>query len=112
MTCFVIWTDDEEDLGFLMFSAHEGEWPPPGKTDCIFTGSPHDPSLMDDPRARFVTQHKGREWSAEVSYADTQMVVRIDLSAGWRFEILSNAAGNRWMAEREGEKLHGRGMFL
>lgn len=112
MTSFVIRTEDEEDLGFLLFASHEGEWPPAGANACIFSGSPNDPSLLDDPRGRFVMEHKGQEWIADVSYTDTEMTVEIDLRAGWAFRLRSDANGNSWTAVREGETIRGTGMFL
>ncbi|WP_152046413.1 hypothetical protein [Aureimonas psammosilenae] len=112
MTSFVIWTQNEEDLGFLMFAQHDGEWPPAGRHDCMFTGSPRDPQLLNDPRSLFVSQHKGREWMAEVTYTPTDMIVRIDLDTGWIFQIVSNASGNTWTAVRDVERLDGLGVFL
>ncbi|WP_182087205.1 hypothetical protein [Aureimonas sp. ME7] len=112
MTSFVIRTRDEDDLGFLLFAAHEGEWPPAGTIDCVFTGSPHDPSLLDDPRGRFVVTHKDREYSAEIGYTPSEMRVRIDLGDGWLFEIASDEAGNAWTATRGTERLGGSGLFL
>lgn len=112
MTSFVIWTEEEEDLGFLGFAHHEGDWPPAGKNDCIFSGFPHNPSLLDDPRSRFVMEHKGREWVADVNYTDTEMTIRIDLDTGWVFALRSDADGNAWTAVRDGVTLAGTGMFL
>ncbi|WP_414831738.1 hypothetical protein [Afifella sp. YEN Y35] len=112
MTSFVIWTENEEDLGFLMFARHEGEWPPAGRHDCVFTGSPHDPKLLDDPRGLFVAEHKGREWTAEVDYTSEQMTVRIELDAGWVFQIFSSDSGNIWIAARGAERLEGSGLFI
>ena len=112
MTTFVIRTDDERDLGFLMFADHDGDWPPPGAHDCIFSGFPHDPDLIDDPRGRFVMDHKNEERSAEVSYADDEMTVRIGLPTGWTFELRSNADGNRWTAKRGETSVGGTGLFL
>lgn len=71
MTNFVIRTEDERDLGFLMFAGHDGDWPPAGRNDCVFMGAPRDPALLDDPRAFFVAEHKGHEWAADVGYTDT-----------------------------------------
>ncbi|NGN45329.1 hypothetical protein G6N74_30250 [Mesorhizobium sp. CGMCC 1.15528] len=112
VTSFVIWTEDEEDLGFLGFARHDGEWPPAGENECVFSGFPHDPSLLDDPRGRFVMEHKGREWIADVNYTDTEMTVRINLDTGWAFELWSNDKGNNWKAVREDVTLTGTGMFL
>lgn len=112
MTSFVIRTDDEEDLGFLLFANHEGEWPPVGANDCAFSGFPFDPALLDDPRARFVIDHRGEHCIADVSYTDTEMTVQIVLATGWTFNLRSNAEGNAWTAVREGETLQGTGMFL
>lgn len=111
MTSFVIRTEDEEDLGFLLFAAHEGDWPPPGEIGCLFNGFPLDPALLADPRGRLIMDHKGREWPAQVSYSDTEMRVRLDLPDG-HFELRSDAAGNRWNARRGGEAMAGRGEFL
>lgn len=112
MTTFVIRTDDERDLGFLMFAGHDGDWPPAGANDCVFSGFPHDPALLDDPRGRLVMEAKGEEHSAEISYTDEEMTVRIPLPTGWTFDLRSNEAGNRWTAERAGERIEGTGMFL
>ncbi|MCC7253202.1 hypothetical protein [Hyphomicrobium sp.] len=112
MTSFVIRTEDEEDLGFLLFASHDGEWPPAGANECIFGGFPNDPSLLDDPRGRFVVDHKGQEWIADVSYTDAEMTVQINLRTGWTFHLRSNAEGNSWTAVRDGETLHGTGLFL
>lgn len=112
MTSFAIWTDDGEDLGVLGFARHEGAWPPAGGHACVFMGFPHDPALLDDPRARFVMEQKGREWIAEVGYTETEMTARIDLETGWAFVLRSNADGNRWTATREGVTLAGSGLFL
>ena len=112
MTTFIIRTEDEEDLGFILFAKHSGEWPPPGEIDCVFTGSPHAAALRDDPRGRFVAEHKGREWTADVSYTETQMTVRMALSTEWTFAIVSDESGNRWQATRKSEQLQGRGVFL
>ncbi|MCY1406456.1 hypothetical protein D9M71_217230 [compost metagenome] len=95
-----------------MFAAHDGEWPPAGKNDCIFSGFPYAPSLLDDPRARFVMEHKGREWIADVDYTDTEMTVHINLNTGWAFELRSTESGNSWMAARDGEAIRGTGLFL
>lgn len=112
MTSFVIRTEDEEDLGFILFAAHDGEWPPAGENECIFNGAPYDPSLMDDPRGRFVMEQKGREWVAVVDYTDTEMTLRMNLNAGWVFELRSNGSGNNWTAVRDGETIRGTGLFL
>lgn len=40
------------------------------------------------------------------------MNVRMDLGTGWTFEIVSNAAGNKWLAVRGQERLEGSGLFL
>lgn len=112
MTTFVIRTDDERDLGFLMFAGHEGDWPPAGTNGCVFSGFPHDASLLDDPRGRFVMDNKGEEQKAELSYTDEEMTVRIALSTGWAFELRSNEEGNRWTAVRGNETIGGTGMFL
>lgn len=112
MTSFVIRTEDEEDLGFLFFASHDGAWPPAGANACVFSGFANDPSLLDDPRARFVMEHKGQEWVADVRYTNTEMTVQIDLGAGRTFHLRSNAAGNSWTAVRDGEALRGTGVFL
>lgn len=112
MTSFVIRTDNEDDLGFLLFADHEEDWPPSGENDCIFTGFPHDPALFDDPRGRFFLEHKHMEWVAEVSYTDAEMTVTIDLGTGWTFELKSNEAGNSWVANRGDERIRGTGEFV
>lgn len=112
MTTFAIWTDEEEDLGFILFAKHDGDWPPAGNNDCVFSGAPYDPALLDDPRARFVSDHKGKENVAMISYTDTEMLVRIDLDTGWVFEIRSDANGNKWFATQGGTKIEGSGLFL
>lgn len=112
MTSFVIRTEDEEDLGFLLFAAHDGQWPPSGENECVFNGFPYDPWLLDDPRARFVMEQKGQEWIAAVDYTDRDITVHFNLSAGWVFELCSNESGNSWTAARDGEAIHGTGMFL
>ncbi|WP_145640776.1 hypothetical protein [Neorhizobium alkalisoli] len=112
MTSFAIMTEDEEDLGFILFASHEGDWPPPGPNDCVFNGFPYDPSLLETPEARFVADHKGREWSADFTYTDEEMTVLIDMDTGWTFELKSNAGGNSWTARKGEETLSGTGQFL
>lgn len=112
MTTFVIRTEDEDDVGFFMFAKHDGDWPPAGYNNCVFSGFAYDPSLLDDPHAIFVADHKGREWRAKVSYTDDEMTVLVAMDTGWTFTIRSNPEGNRWTAQREGETLLGAGMFL
>lgn len=112
MATFVIRTEDEQDLGFLLFAGRDGEWPSSGSYDCVFTGFPHDTSLWKDPRGLFVMDHKGPEWDADVSYTETKITVRITLDSGWIFELHSNEAGNRWFAERDNETISGTGKFL
>lgn len=112
MTTFVIRTEDGQDLGFLLFARHEGDWPPAGRIDCVFTGFARDPGLEDDPRGSFVSAHKGREWTAEVTYTPTEMIVGIDLDTGWTFAIHGNEDGDTWTAEREAQRFEGPGLFL
>ncbi|HUG63438.1 MAG TPA: hypothetical protein VMP03_16445, partial [Methylomirabilota bacterium] len=112
VTNFVLRTEDEEDLGFLLFAKHDGEWPPAGENKCVFNGSPFALSLFDDPRSRFIMEHKGREWIADVHYTDMEMTVRINLSTGWTFELRSNEDGNIWTAVREDETICGVGLLL
>ena len=112
MATFVIKTVGNQDLGFLLIASGEGDWPSAGWYDCIFTGFPADTSLWDDPRGLFVMDHKGQEWKADVSHADTQMTVRIAFDSGWTFELHSNHAGNRWFAEGDGNIIFGTGEFL
>lgn len=111
MTSFVIRTEDEDDLGFLLFAAHDGDWPPAGEIGCVFSGFPLDPALLDDPRGRLVMDHKGREWVAQVSYSDREMLIRLDLPDA-RFDLRSDADGNRWRAVRGGQTLVGTGTFI
>lgn len=112
MTSFAIQTDEDEDLGFILFARHDGDWPPAGKNECIFNGFPYDAALLDDPRGRFVMEQKGQEWIADVSYSATEMLVRIDLSTGWVFELRSTESGNIWTAVRAGTTIRGTGQFL
>lgn len=112
MTTFVIRTYDGEDLGFILFANHEGDWPPAGENHCVFQGFPQDQAAGDDPHRRLVLDHKGREWTADIHYTDTEMTVRIALDSGWRMTIISNAEGNQWTAERDGETIDGTGEFL
>ncbi len=112
MTTFVFRTDDGDHLGFLLFAKHEGDWPPPGTARCIITGCPFDADLFDDPRAVFILDHKHVEWQAQVSYTEDTFVLRIAMPTGWRLEIVSDPEGNRWMAERDGERVSGGGVFL
>lgn len=109
---FVIRTENEDDLGFFLFAAHEGDWPPAGLNDCVFSGFPYDPALLNDPRANFIAGHKKRDWQAEVDYNDEEMTVLVAMDTGWTFAIKSNPAGNRWIAQRGDERLSGAGMFL
>ena len=60
MTSFVLRTAEGEDLGLPGFARHEDEWPPAGPNDRMFVGFPDDPKLLDDPRGRFVADHKSR----------------------------------------------------
>ncbi|NSZ87619.1 hypothetical protein G6L97_26185 (plasmid) [Agrobacterium tumefaciens] len=78
----------------------------------FFIGAPCDPSLLDDPRGRFVMEQKGREWVAVVDYTDTEMTLRMNLGAGWVFELRSNGSGNSWTAVRDGETIRGTGLLL
>jgi hypothetical protein len=112
VTCFVIRTQDDDDIGFLLFAGHEGDWPPSGRIDCVFTGFPHDSTLGDDPHGRFVLAHKHMEWVAEVSYTEEEMTVIVDLSTGWTFELKSNEVGNNWRARHGDESICGTGEFL
>lgn len=112
MTTFVIRTEEEQDLGFLLFARRDSDWPSAGSYDCIFTGFPRDTSLWEDARGLFVMDHKGREWEAEVSYAETERAVRTALDSGWVFELHSNEAGNYWIAERDNTTVSGTGEFL
>ncbi len=112
MTSFVIRTEDDEDLGFLLFVKQQGEWPPAGPNECVFSGTPYDSLLLNDPRGRFVTEHNGQEWIAAVNYTDTEITVLIDLDTGWTFELRSNEDGYRWMAQYEEETIGGKGMFF
>ncbi|MGI8397565.1 hypothetical protein ACRYWZ_14390 [Agrobacterium deltaense] len=112
MTNFVIRTDNGEDLGFLLFVECHGGWPPSGLNECVFTGFPRDPRLLDDPCWRFVMEHKEQEWIATVNYTDTEITALIDLGTGWTFELRSSEDGYNWTAQRKEEVLRGRGMFL
>ncbi len=112
MTTFVIMTDEEEDLGFILFAKHDGEWPPAGHNDCVFSGMPHNPALLEDPRGRFVADHKGQEHVALISYTETEMLVRIDVASGWVLEVRSDANGNEWSATKGDTKMTGTGLFL
>lgn len=105
MTTFVIRTEDEEDLGFILFATHSGEWPPLGSIECVFMDAPRDAALLDDPRARLIAEHKGQEWTAEVSYTSAHMMVTIDLSTEWRLEVISDESGTRWQARQRNEHL-------
>lgn len=112
MTTFILRTEDEQDLGFVLFANHPGEWPPPGAINCVFMGLPQATALRDDPRGRFVAEHEKREWTADVNYANTQMMVRIALDTGWQLEIISEESDNRWQATRKSEQIQGLGMFI
>ena len=112
MTTFVIRNEDEEDLGFILFAKHSGEWPPPGSIDCVFMDAPRGAALLHDPGVRLIAEHKGREWTAEVIYTSTHMIVRIDLSTDWRFEVISDEISTRWQARQRNEHLQGLGMLL
>ena len=112
MTAFALRTEEEEVLGFLLFAKHEGDRPPAGPNDCVLAGGPVKPSLLSDPRASFIRDHKGSEWTAEVSYEGSETTVRIAFSTGWNFESRSHDGGGRWWAERAGKRLEGSGAFV
>src|SRR5690606_14204560 len=81
MTTLVITTRDDQELGFVLFARHDGMWPPAGTNDCIITPFPaSDSSLLDDPAARFVAEHAGKEWVAEIGYGEDEMTVSIAFS--------------------------------
>lgn len=112
MTSFVIMTDDDENLGFILFASHDGEWPPAGPNDVVFAGAPQNPALNSDPAALFVAERKGREHRAEISYSDTEMQLRIAFDDGFVFTLLSDEQGNSWTAVNNETKLQGTGLFL
>lgn len=112
MTTFVIRTEDGRDLGFLMLADHDGDWPPAGRIDCVFSGFPYDPTLLDDPRGLLVMDNKGQEFSAEVSYSGNEMLLCIATATGWAFELRSDPDGNRWTATRDNMTIDGGGVFL
>lgn len=112
MTAFVVRTEVDEDVGFLLFARHAGEWPPAGPIDCQFTGAPADAALLDGAHARFLEACKGREWTAVVAYADEAMTVEIDLGGCRRFALRSDVDGNTWSGRGEDGPLRGTGTFL
>ncbi|MDG6094494.1 hypothetical protein LOC54_05095 [Acetobacter sp. AN02] len=112
MSSFIIRTEDGRDLGFLLFAGSKDRRPSSGKHDCIFMGIPFDASLLDDPGSHFITEHKGREWSADVSYAGTEMTAVISLDTGWTFHLLGHEEDARWTARHGGDVLEGTGLFL
>jgi hypothetical protein len=113
MTTLVITTRDDQELGFVLFARHDGMWPPAGTNDCIITPFPaSDSSLLDDPAARFVAEHAGKEWVAEIGYGEDEMTVSIAFSTGWTFDLTSGAESTSWTAMRDGVTLEGAGFFL
>ncbi len=113
MTTFVLRTEDDDDLGFLMFADHEGEWPPPGINDCTISGFAFDPDVLRSPRGEWVMDHKHEEYRAAVSYTETTMTVEFDTPDGWSFRLTSNEEdGSSWTLTRAGEVLEGTGEFI
>lgn len=112
MTTFVIRTREEDDLAFLLFANHDGDWPPAGRNNVMFTSLPFGAGLGDELPGAFVNAHKGQEWIADVGYAEDAMTVRIAFGSGWTFELVSGTNGNSWRAVRGSESIQGTGIFL
>ncbi|CAH1672550.1 MULTISPECIES: hypothetical protein [unclassified Chelatococcus] len=108
MTAIQLLTDANEPLGFLLFANPAGGQLVAGEYGCILASFPVSVTLWDDPRGRFILDHKQREFRAVVTSDAGEITIRIDMDTGWSLELKGKGDGMRWVAQRGAERVAGK----
>lgn len=78
MPTIVLNTGNDELLGFLMIAGNDPVSSGAKKRDCIFTGVPKDPSLLDLPASNFLQMNKNQEFGVALEF--DQSVIGLSIS--------------------------------
>ena len=76
----VLNTGDDQLLGFLLIAGHDPISSGTNKRDCVFTGVPRDPALLELPASQILQTHKNQEFELTLEFDQSVIGLSVLLS--------------------------------